>query len=383
MERRLLSIIGTAFWPCHGRFCDDMITGMITPFHFLLAVFAGWVNDQQQHVIDYLKEENRILREQIGEKRIRFTPDQRRRLAAKGKVLGRKLLWEIGCIVTPDTILRWHRELIAKKYDGSANRGPGRPRIDQGVRDLAVQMAKENPSWGYHRIQGALENLGYTISETTIGRLLKEHGIEPAPTRRKHMPWKTFIKAHWDAIAAADFFTVEVWTRGGLVRYSVLFVIDLPTRRIEIAGVYPDPDGRWKNQMARNLTDAFDGFLLNKRFLIHDRDPLFTNEFRDILATVGVTSVRLPPQSPNLNAYAERFVRSIKEECLDRLVLFGEPHLRHTIHEYVEHYHTERNHQGLNNRLILTDERDGNGCGAIGHKERLGGMLKFYYRKAA
>lgn len=189
--------------------------------------------------------------------------------------MGRKVLQEIGCIVTPDTILRWHRELIAKKYDGSAKRRPGRPRIDQSVGDLIVRMARENPSWGYGRIQGALENLGYTISETTIGRVLRKHGIEPAPTRREHMPWKTFLAAHWEAIAAADFFTVEVWTRGGLVRHLVLFVIDLRTRQIEIAGINPDPDGPWMKQIARNLTDTFDGFLLNKQFLIHDRDPVW------------------------------------------------------------------------------------------------------------
>ncbi len=360
-----------------------MMAWMISPFHFLLAVFAGWVNERQQHVIDYLQEENRVLREQIGKKRIRFTPVQRRRLAAKGKVLGRKVLQEIGCIVTPDTILRWHRELIARKYDGSAKREAGRPRIDQAVRDLAIRMARENTSWGYCRIQGALENLGYTVSKTTIRRFLKEQDIEPAPTRSKHMPWKTFLKAHWDTIAAADFFTVEVWTRGGLVRYLTLFVIDISTRKIEIAGVYPDPNGDWMKQMARNLTDALDSFLLDKRFLIHDRHPLFTKEFRDILATGGIKSVRLPAQSPNLNAYAERFVRSIKEECLNKLVLLGEDHLRHAIREYVEHYHTERNHQGLDNRIIYTDSRTDNPYGEIRPRERLGGMLKFYYRQAA
>ena len=216
---------------------------------------------------------------------------------------------------------------------------------------------------------------------TRVMRILKEHGIEPAPERRKHMPWSKFLKAHWQAIAAADFFTIEVWTKIGLVRHLVFFVLDLATRRVEIAGIAPIPDGLWMEQRARNLVDGFAGFLRGMTHLIHDRDPLFTAKFREILKSGGVESVRLPPKSPNLNAYAERFVLSIKSECLGRMVLVGERHLRRAIDEYMEHYHLERTHQGLGNTLI--DGVPESAVGEVARRERLGGLLNSYYREAA
>ena len=203
--------------------------------------FAGWVNRFQQDAIEYLKEENRVLREQLRGRRLRFTDAQRRRLAAKARTLGRDGLKEIADLVTPDTLLRWYKELIARKYDGSQRRGPGRPRVLETIRALVVRMATENSTWGYTRICGALRNLGHDVGRNTVKRILAEHGIEPAGERSKRMPWSTFLKAHWGAIAATDFFTVEVLTRHGLVRYFVLFVIDLKTRRVEIAGISHQP----------------------------------------------------------------------------------------------------------------------------------------------
>ena len=249
------------------------------PWHILLVSIAGWMNREQNAVIEYLQEENRVLRELLGKKRPRLNDDQRHRLAAKGKALGRKLLSTCCCIVTPDTILRWHRKLIAMKYDGSSKRGPGRPRVGDSIRSLVVRMAQENRTWGYKRIQGALANVGHTICTTTVRRILKGHGIEPAPARSKKTTWREFISSHWDSLAAADFFTVEVWTPFGLVRYVVFFVIELASRRVEIGGVAPDPNGAWVVQVARNLTDCVSGFLLGKRYLIHDRDPLYTTGF--------------------------------------------------------------------------------------------------------
>jgi putative transposase len=352
-----------------------------TPLQMVMVMLAGWVNEQHRAVNAYLKEENRVLRELHGDKRLRFSDDQRRRLAAKGKPLGRRVLREFESIVTPDTILRWHRELIARKYDGSALRGPGRPPIGEEVRSLAVRMAGENESWGYTRIVGELSKVGYKVSRSTVRRILKERGIGPAPERLPHMPWSKFLKAHWEAIAAADFFTVEVWTGVGLVRYLVFFVIDLWTRRVEIAGIAPVPNGLWMRQAARHLIDDFSGFLSGKRFLIHDRDPLFTRGFRELLSWAGVTPVRLPPKSPNLNAYAERFVLSIKSECLDRMVMLGEGHLRRAIASYVEHYHVERCHQGIGNRPI--EGVPESALGPVSRKERLGGIRSHYYRKVA
>ncbi|MCH8132581.1 MAG: helix-turn-helix domain-containing protein, partial [Myxococcales bacterium] len=223
------------------------------PMRMLLFAIAGWLNEDQRQKIEFLQEQVRVLQELNGQRRLRFTNDQRRRLAAKGKRLGRKVLRELGAIVTPDTILRWHRELIARKYDGSGKRRPGRPRVVDEIRALVVRMATENEGWGYTRIVGELSKLRRTISRSSVRRILKGHGIEPAPERLKHMPWSKFLKVHWEGLAAADFFTVEVWTKVGLIRYMVLFVIDLPTRRVEIAGISLVPNGPWMEQIARNL----------------------------------------------------------------------------------------------------------------------------------
>jgi transposase InsO family protein len=308
------------------------------PFRFLLISVAGWLGQQQRDAIDYLREENRVLREQLGGKRLRLSDDQRRRLAAKATTLGRRLLREVATIVTPETLLAWHRKLIAQKYDGSRNRGPGRPRTRDNIERLIVRLATENRDWGYRRIEGALANLGYEVARGTIANILKQHGLEPAPERTRKTTWKEFLRRHWELLVAADFFTVEVWTRSGLTRFLVLFLMDLSTRRVEVAGIAAKADGSWMDQVARNLTAAGDGFLTGKRYLIHDRDPLFTAAFLGTLATSGVKSVKLPPRSPNLNAHAERFVRSIKETCLNRMIFFGEASLRTATQNFVEHY---------------------------------------------
>jgi putative transposase len=334
-------------------------------------------------VIDYLQEENHVLRQQLGNKRLRLNDDQRRRLAAKAKMLGRRILREVATIVTPETLLAWHRKLIAQKYDGSEQRRPGRPRTHDEIENLIIRMATENRDWGYRRIQGALTNLGHEVARGTIANILKEHGLEPAPEHNRKTTWKEFLSRHWEVIVAADFFTIEAWTRNGLTRFLVLFLIDLSTRRVEIAGVTRDANGIWMSQVALNLSDAAEGFLVGKRYLIHDRDPLFTEEFSKIIEVSGIKTMKLPPSSPNLNAHAERFVRTIKESCLDRMILFGEGSLRKTIREFVAHYHGERNHQGLGNRLIIPDESHAGKGGPIRRRERLGGMLNYYYRQAA
>ena len=355
---------------------------LLDPFRFVLIAVAGWMNQRQLQAIDYLREENRVLREQPGDRRLRFTDDQRRRLAAKAKGLGRKILAEVATIVTPETLLAWHRRLIAQKYDGSGRRSPGRPRTAGELEALVVRMAEENRDWGYRRIQGALSNLGHELARSTIAEILQRHGIEPAPERNRKTTWKEFLSRHWELIVAADFFTVEVWTRRGLQRFVVLFFIELSTRKVEIAGIATGPNGFWMSQIGRNLTDAFDGILRGKRYLIHDRDPLFTGEFLTMLARAGVKSVKLPARSPNLNAYAEWFVRSIKEGCLERVIFFGECSLRKGIQEFGLHYHSERNHQGLGNRLILPDVNSAKRCVGVQRRQRLGGMLNYYHRAA-
>jgi putative transposase len=351
---------------------------------FLLLMFAGWVNRHQQGVIEYLQAENQALREQIGKKRIRWTDVQRRRLAEKAKAIGRSALHLLGTVVTPDTLLRWYRNLVAAKYDGSKQRGPGRPPTKQDITELVAKMAQEDPSWGYTRLRGALCNLGHDVARNTIKNILLAHGLEPAPERGRHTSWHSFIKSHVGAVAGADFFTVEVLRSFGLVRYFVFFVIDIGTRRVHIAGITNQPSEAWMKQIARNLADCVDGFLKQSRYLILDRDPLYTRMFREMLKEAGVKVVRLPARSPNLNSYAERWIRSVRGECLSRVIPLGERHLRYLVSEYLVHYHQERNHQGLDNRLIEPVTANTNsGEGVVRRRERVGGLLSYYYRDAA
>src|SRR5712691_9516623 len=218
-------------------------------------------------------------------------------------------------------------------------------------------MAEENPTWGYRRIQGALANLGHSLDSGTVRTILRRYHMDPAPQRRKGgMGWAQFLTLHWEVLAATDFFTVEVATWHGLVTYYMLVGMELATRRVHIAGITPHPTAAFMQQCARQLTDPFDGFLLGKRYLIHDRDTKFTQAFDALLKDNGVDPVLLPPRSPDLNAHCERFVRSIKEEGLHRMVMLGERSLYYAIQQYLVHYHAERNHQGLDNQLIALEE---------------------------
>ena len=344
------------------------------PFRVLLLAVSGWVHREQQEVIDYLVEENRVLREQIGKRRLRLTDEQRRRLAAKGIRLGRQILERVASIVTPDTILRWHRNLIAAKWTFSRKQ-PGRPGIMKRIRALILRMARENPRWGYCRIQGELKNLEHRVAESTVRNVLQEHGILPAPQRPTS--WRGFLKAHWSQMVATDFFTVEAWTGRGLSTLYVLFFLDLKTRRIHIAGMTRHPDDRFMVEAVQ----ASQRFLQGKRFLICDRDTKFSQRFRAALPA-GLHVVRTPFQAPNANAYAERFVRSIKEECLGRMIWFGERQVRKALFEFQEHYHTERNHQGIGNELIEQPSTRQAGEEVV-CCERLGGLLRHYEKAAA
>jgi putative transposase len=275
---------------------------------------------------------------------------------------------------------------VAQKWDYSQRRKKrtvGRPPVSEEVTQLVLRMAKENPTWGYDRIQGAVINLQHEISDTTVGNILRAHGIEPAPSRKRSTSWKTFLKAHWDVLSAIDFTTVEVWTKGGLVTFYLLFAIKLSTRRVSFAGCTTNPHDLWMKQIARNLTDPYDGVLGDGSYLLMDRDGKYSEAFRDLLQDEGVELIRLPAKSPNLNAYAERFMRSLKQECLDRLIFFGEASLRKAVQQFLAHYHAERNHQGVDNRLIDPGEEVKRLAGKIECRERLGGMLRYYYRDAA
>lgn len=354
-------------------------------WRILLLMLAGWIEREQTAVIDYLKEENRVLHQQLAGKRLKLSDTDRQRLATRAYRLGKRKLEEIATIVTPRTLLRWYQRLMAKKFDGSEQRkrSPGRPPVGTEIEELVVRIAREQPSFGYVRIQGALANLGHRIDAGTVRNILKRNHIEPAPERDTGMSWDDILKTHWDVLTATDFFTVEVASLRGLVTFYVLFVIDIATRRVEIAGVTANPNEAFMLQCARQLTDPVDGFLTGKRYLLHDRDTKFTAQFDRVLRDADVKPVRLPPQNPNLNAHAERFVRSIKEEALNHLILFNERALRYTLKSYLAHYHQERNHQGLDNQLIepLAAIPDINL--PVVRQDRLGGLLSFYRREAA
>jgi transposase InsO family protein len=228
-----------------------------------------------------------------------------------------------------------------------------------------------------------LANLSHKVGRGTIANVLKRNGIEPSSARSKRTPWSTFLKAHWKMLAASDFLTVEVWTGRGLVTYYLLFVISLADRVVQVAGITARPDEHWMLQVGRGVVDSENGVLLGKRYLIIDRDTKYSEQFRRLIRDSGTNVIRLPPMSPNLNAYAERFVRSIKDECLNRMIFVGQVSLRRAIADYLTHYHRERNHQGLDNRLIEQNPNVAANDGVVQRRARLGGMLNFYYRTAA
>lgn len=352
------------------------------PGRFILICLAGWLNREQQEVIEYLREEIRVLRDHVGPKRLRFTDEQRSRLAAKAKKLRFGRLKEIANLVTPQTLLGWHRRMVAAKYDSSEKR-IGRPRTKVDISELIIRFATENRHWGYGSIEGALLQVGHDVSRTTIARVLKKAGIEPAPNRKKGMTWAEFLKSHWSVMAATDFFTTEVWTARGLIRYHVLFVIHPATREVKIVGIIPEPNDDWMKQIARNITDCVDGFLKDYKYPIHDRGPQFSKAFKMILVGGGVKRIRLPRRSPNLNPIAERWVRTAKELCVDRMIFFGEESLRRALSEVEIFYNRERPHQGIGNKIILPNVEELEGRGVINCRSRLGGLLNYYHRKAA
>ena len=230
-----------------------------------------------------------------------------------------------------------------------------------------------------------MANIGYRLSDQTVGNILQRHGIPPAPERKRTTTWADFIRAHMAVLAGTDFFSVEVLTPRGLVTYYVLFFIHLESRKVEVSGITPHPNERWMKQIARNVTMDEWGFLEGRRYLIHDRDTKYCQSFRDIIEFGDVKTLPLPARSPNLNAFSERWVKSVKDDCLSKLILFGETSLRRALHDYQIHYHAERNHQGKDNVLLFPTAAQAKNRvdGSVRCKERLGGLLKYYHRDAA
>ena len=336
----------------------------------MLAYVTGTVDQELLARNEYLAVENRILKAQL-KGRLELSDAERGLLGEIGHRLGRKVLADIATVARPDTILGWYRKLAAHKFDGSARRGPGRPRIKREIEQLIIRMASENRDWGYDRIAGALANLGHEVSDQTVGNVLRRRGLSPAPApeRKRTTTWATFIRTHL--------------TLRGLVTYYVLFFIHLESRRVDIAGITVHPNELWMKQIARKATMEDCGALRDCRYLLHDRDTKFTRSFRAIISSGRIEPLALPARSPNLNAYAERWVRSVKEECLRKVILIGERSLRRALNEYVQHYHAERNHQGKGNVLLFPLATDRQREGPVLCRERLGGLLRYYHREAA
>jgi putative transposase len=350
----------------------------------LLAYVTGLVNQKLLLQNEYLAAENRILRAYLPA-RMRLSDPERSTLAEIGKRLGRAALQQVACVAKPDTILAWYRRLIARKFDGSKLRtSPGRPRIAPELEALIVRFARENSGWGYDRIVGALANLGHAVSDQTVGNILRRYGIQPAPKRSQNTNWKDFVANHMAVLTGTDFFTVEVLTWQGLATYYVLFFIQLESRHVSLAGLTRHPTSEWMVQMARNAADQSSGFLHGQRYLLHDRDTKFCVAFLDVLRSSGVLPLALPPGSPNLNAFAERWVCSLRQECLSKLILFGEASLRRALTEDIAHHHFERNHQGKDNLLLFPSPnlRLSPKSRTVRCRDRLGGLLKFYSRVA-
>jgi len=284
----------------------------------------------------------------------------------------------------------WHRKFIALKYTTERKVSALR-RTQQEIRQLVVRIATENPRWGYSRIVGTLQNLGIKRSRTTIANILRDEGIPPEPRRDNNLDWSAFVKTHLDVLSATDFFTTEVWTWRGLVRYHVHFIIDVATRKVRVTNISCQWTGETMLNVFRGLLDCVDEALLKKRYLIMDRDSLYSEAVRQFLKDAGVKVIRLPHCAPKMNIYAERFVKSIKYECLNHLVLIGENSLHKAVNEYVAHYNHERNHQGIGNQIIerldeapeLLDSQTSINQELIEKTGRLGGMLNYYHRKAA
>ncbi len=314
-----------------------------------------------------------VLERQAGRPSLR--PADRAFLAALARVLPRR--HRQGFIVTPQTLLRWHRELVRRKWT-QPQRSPGRPPVNDRVRQLVLRLARENPRWGYPRIAGELLKLGLRVSPSTVRRLLLGAGLRPAP-RPAGPSWRDFLRQQAASMLACDFFTVETIS---LRRFYVLFFIELGSRRVELAGCATNPSVAWVTQQARNL--SFTGVFERMRFLIHDRDSKFSGAFDEVFRSEGITVIHTPIRAPQANAYAERFVRTVRAECLDWLLILGRRHLESVLRVYTAHYNRERPHRGL---ALLTPETGGPTglptAEKIDRRDRLGGLIHEYHRAAA
>jgi putative transposase len=350
----------------------------------LLRVLLGSLRSEHAKDIEIavLRHQLAVLRRQV--KRPEFRPADRALLAMLSGALPR-WRWS-NFLVTPDTILRWHRRLVARKWTQTQPRG-GRPALADHVIALILRLARENPRWGYRRIQGELKKLGIHVSATSIRTVLLGNGFRPAP-RRPSLSWRAFLRAQASVIVAIDFFTVETVR---LKTLYILFLIELHTRRVQLVGVTDHPNGRWLAQRAREFSMCRDGKRTagtsTPRFLVRDRDSKFTRAFDDVFASDGIQIIKTPIQAPNANAVAERWVRTVRQECLDWMLIWGRRHLERVLGEYVRHDNDQRPHRGLALRpprgIDIGVTPGGVDAVRVRRRDRLGGLVHEYYQVAA
>jgi putative transposase len=298
-------------------------------------------------------------------------------LLRPASLLGRK---SRSFLVRPDTLLGWHRQLVRKRWT-YAGRRPGRPAVAEQIRALVLRLARENPRWGYERIVGELAGVGVRVSATMVAKILRQAGVSPAGARAQ-LSWRDFLRAHANSIIACDFFTVETLWLG---RLYVLFFLELGSRRVHFAGCTANPDGRWTAQQARQLAWSLSERATPARFLIHDRDSKFTRAFDEVFRSEGVEIIRTPFRAPKANAFAERWVGTVRRDCLDWLLIASRKQLEHVLRVYVDHYNTHRPHRALGtppipgSRLRLLGPRPPD---QLRRRDRLGGLIHEYARPA-
>jgi putative transposase len=340
----------------------------------LTALSQGQVSKDAELLV--LQHENAVLRRQVG--RARYQPGDRLWLAALSRLVPR-CRWGEVFPVTPATLLAWHRRLVARKWDYTSRRRPGRPPTAAAIRKLVIRIATENPTWGHRRVQGELVRLGHPIAASTVWQILHDAGIDPAP-RRAGPTWKQFLTAQAHGIIAADFIHVDTVL---LRRVYALVVIEHGTRRAHLAGITAHPDGAWTTQAARNFLIDLGQRTASVKFLIRDRAGQFTSSFDAVFTAEAIRIVASPPQAPKANAYAERFVLTIRTEVTDRMLIFGQRHLRTVLAQYEAHYNGRRPHRSLSFHPPRPDHRPADlSQKRIQRKPVLGGLINEYERAA-
>jgi putative transposase len=363
-----------------GSFWGMVLSFLYWALRRLLELLVLRMRSERAKEIEILvlRHQLQLLERQVARPQLR--PADRALLAAFSRILPRRA-WA-PFFVTPATLLRWHRELVARRWT-YPHRRPGRPGTPVGVRELVLRLARENPGWGYRRIQGELVGLGIRIAASTVWTILREAGVEPAP-RRLESSWREFLRRQAASIIECDFLTVDTVF---LKRFYVLFFIELASRRVRIAGITANPDGAWVTQQARNLVMRLDDERVRIRFLIRDRDSKFTASFDEVLRSEGIRVIKAPVRAPRARAHAERWVESLRRECLDRLLILGRRHLERVVHVYAQHYNEHRPHRSRDQRPPLAKPPPIDGpapsnvllqLDRLRRRDRLGGLLHEY-----